>query len=114
MRYVLVLSLLLIGCGPSKLEIATEKCDSALAAGGDFRAAVRYCQEAMQFNRNDPSLRAKWDHALRMRSLAAIKAADERFRAEDLTERQVIAAERAALAAEQQANALSRAEAREH
>jgi len=114
MWYVLVLPLLLIGCGPSKLEIATEKCDSALAAGGDFRAAVRYCRDASALSPRDAGINAKLDHALRMRSLAAIKTADERFRAEDLTERQVIAAERAALAAEQQANALSRAEAREH
>ena len=112
MRYVLVLSLLMVGCGPSKLEVATKKCDDAMTLG-DYDTAVIACKEVATINHlQGPSLE-RYLHATRLRNARDFRLSEEAIRQRDLAERQAFAAERAAAAAELQANTLSRAESKQ-
>lgn len=113
MRAIFAVFLLaLIACGPSKLDVATKKCNDALAVN-DYDAAVVACKEAMRLDRSDESLRLKWLRAGELKSLRDFQVAEDARHRQTLIERQVDAAERAAAAAELQANTLSRAESRQ-
>jgi len=53
MRYVLVLSVALIGCGPSKAERAASDCKSAHTAK-DWLPATSACEQAVRLSPADP------------------------------------------------------------
>jgi hypothetical protein len=114
MRYVIVLSVFLVACGPSALEVETRKCDDALAVN-NLDAAVLHCGAALRLSPSlDKDLIAKESLAFRARALRDFEAAEAQRKRLDLIERQVDAAERAVAAAELQANMLARAESRQH
>lgn len=108
-----ILAVLLVGCGPSKAEVAVQKCDAALAVE-DYDTAVLACREARRLNPHDMSALRRELRAMSARDMRNFEANEERLRHLTLLERNAEAAERAAAAAEQQANTLARAESRTH
>lgn len=98
MRYV-PLALLLIACEPSKADVAATNCRRASSAA-DWDRAIVFCQEAMRLNRKDESLHDMWFHAVRASSEQRFQEAETRRRFEDRLERQTMAAERQAAAAQ--------------
>lgn len=109
MRTVIVLTVLLAGCGPSEAKRAAQDCETA-SATIDYDLAFAKCRDAVRLDPLNKRLVSLKQTAIERRNTRDFRAMEERERRAAMLERQTLAAERQAAAAEDLAAAQRRQE----